>query len=100
VARTLSRIPVLASNRRAPDAIAAKRAEADLIFHRVGITFAVYGDDQGTERLIPFRHHPAPSSRRAEWKRLEAGLRPARERRSNRFIHDIYHGQRHRKGRA
>src|SRR5882672_1933320 len=54
--------------------IAAKRAEADLIFHRVGITFAVYGDDQGTERLIPFDIIPRiiPA---AEWKRLEAGLR-------------------------
>ncbi len=35
------------------DSLAGKRAEADLSFHRVGITFAVYGDDQGTERLIP-----------------------------------------------
>lgn len=38
--------------------IARKRAEADIAFHRVGITFAVYGDessqDQGKERLIPF----------------------------------------------
>jgi uncharacterized circularly permuted ATP-grasp superfamily protein len=36
------------------DIIARKRAEADLIFRRVGITFAVYGNDAGTERLIPF----------------------------------------------
>src|SRR5882672_10561316 len=73
------------------DAIAAKRAEADLIFHRVGITFAVYGDDQGTERLIPFDIIPRiiPA---AEWKRLEAGLRQ-RVKALNRFIHDIYHGQ-------
>jgi hypothetical protein len=28
--------------------------EADLLFHRVGITFAVYGESAGTERLIPF----------------------------------------------
>src|SRR5258706_5382947 len=71
------------------DAIAAKRAEADLIFHRVGITFAVYGDDQGTERLIPFDIIPRiiPA---AEWKRLEAGP-PQRVKALNRFIHDIYH---------
>jgi uncharacterized circularly permuted ATP-grasp superfamily protein len=31
-----------------------KRAEADMLFHRVGITFAVYGEEAGTERLIPF----------------------------------------------
>ena len=34
--------------------LAARRAEADALFHRVGITFAVYGEDAGTERLIPF----------------------------------------------
>ncbi len=37
-----------------PEVLAAKRAEADAIFHRVGITFTVYGEDSGTERLIPF----------------------------------------------
>ena len=31
-----------------------KRAEADALFHRVGITFAVYGQEEGAERLIPF----------------------------------------------
>ena len=34
--------------------LASKRAEADLLFRRVGITFAVYGNEAGTERLIPF----------------------------------------------
>ena len=34
--------------------LAQKRAEADALFHRVGITFAVYGQDEGAERLIPF----------------------------------------------
>jgi len=76
---------------QSPDSLAGKRAEADLIFHRVGITFAVYGDDAGTERLIPFDVIPRiiPA---AEWKRLEAGLRQ-RVKALNRFIHDIYHGQ-------
>jgi uncharacterized circularly permuted ATP-grasp superfamily protein len=73
------------------DSIAAKRTEADLIFHRVGITFAVYGDDQGTERLIPFDIIPRiiPA---AEWRKLEAGLRQ-RVQALNLFIHDIYHEQ-------
>ena len=55
-----------------------KRAEADLIFRRVGITFAVYGDkdetNSGTERTIPFDIIPRifPAS---EWATLERGLR-------------------------
>jgi uncharacterized circularly permuted ATP-grasp superfamily protein len=74
------------------DAITAKRAEADLIFHRVGITFAVYGDDQGTERLIPFDIIPRiiPA---AEWRKLDAGLRQ-RVKALNLFLYDIYHEQR------
>ena len=34
--------------------LSQKRTEADMRFHRVGITFAVYGEDAGSERLIPF----------------------------------------------
>jgi uncharacterized circularly permuted ATP-grasp superfamily protein len=68
-----------------------KRAEADLVFRRVGITFAVYGDGAGTERLIPFDIIPRiiPA---AEWRQLEAGLRQ-RVNALNRFIHDVYHDQ-------
>jgi uncharacterized circularly permuted ATP-grasp superfamily protein len=68
-----------------------KRAEADLVFRRVGITFAVYGDDAGTERLIPFDIIPRiiPA---AEWRQLEAGLRQ-RVKALNRFLHDVYHDQ-------
>ncbi len=73
------------------ETLAARRAEADLIFHRVGITFAVYGDEEGTERLIPFDIIPRiiPA---AEWRTLEAGLRQ-RVRALNLFLHDIYHAQ-------
>src|SRR5689334_9357981 len=72
-------------------AISAKRGEADLIFHRVGITFAVHGDDQGTERLIPFDIIPRiiPAT---EWRTLDAGLRQ-RVKALNLFLHDIYHDQ-------
>lgn len=71
--------------------IARRRAEADMAFHRVGITFAVYGEDEGTERLIPFDIVPRiiPS---AEWKALEAGLKQ-RVKALNAFLHDIYHDQ-------
>jgi uncharacterized circularly permuted ATP-grasp superfamily protein len=75
--------------------MAARRAEAEMIFRRVGITFAVYGakdeDGAGTERLIPFDLIPRviPSH---EWKRMEQGL-VQRVTALNRFIHDVYHGQ-------
>ncbi len=74
-----------------PLAMQAKREEAELIFRRVGITFAVYGDDAGTERLIPFDLIPRiiPAH---EWRYLEAGLKQ-RVNALNRFLHDIYHDQ-------
>ena len=73
------------------DRVAQKRAEADTLFHRVGITFAVYGEEAGTERLIPFDIVPRiiPA---AEWQHLAAGLKQ-RVRALNAFIADIYHGQ-------
>jgi uncharacterized circularly permuted ATP-grasp superfamily protein len=76
---------------QSPETMRFKRAEADLVFRRVGITFAVYGDDAGTERLIPFDVVPRiiPAS---EWRQLEAGSKQ-RVRALNRFIHDIYHEQ-------
>ncbi|MBK6981167.1 MAG: circularly permuted type 2 ATP-grasp protein [Betaproteobacteria bacterium] len=74
-----------------PERIAQNRHAADLLFHRVGITFAVYGEASGTERLIPFDivPHTIPG---ATWERLAAGLRQ-RVTALNRFLHDIYHGQ-------
>ena len=68
-----------------------KRAEADALFHRVGITFAVYGEESGTERLIPFDIVPRiiPAG---EWQQLAAGLKQ-RVRALNAFIKDIYHDQ-------
>jgi len=74
-----------------PERIARKRAEADIAFHRVGITFAVYGEEAGKERLIPFDIIPRiiPS---AEWLALQAGLRQ-RVKALNAFLHDIYHDQ-------
>jgi uncharacterized circularly permuted ATP-grasp superfamily protein len=75
-----------------PDRIAQKREEAERAFHRVGITFAVYGEQSGTERLIPFDLVPRiiPAS---EWAMLERGLKQ-RVQALNAFLHDIYHGQR------
>jgi uncharacterized circularly permuted ATP-grasp superfamily protein len=74
------------------DKIAQKRDEAERAFHRVGITFAVYGDEGGTERLIPFDIVPRiiPA---AEWRVLERGLKQ-RVQALNLFLKDIYHEQR------
>jgi len=71
--------------------IEQKRREAELLFHRVGITFAVYGEQEADERLIPFDIVPriVPA---AEWRVLEAGLRQ-RVLALNLFLNDIYHGQ-------
>ena len=72
-------------------AMATKRAQADAAFRQVGITFAVYGDDAGTERLIPFDLIPRiiPA---AEWETLQKGL-VQRVHALNLFIHDVYHEQ-------
>ena len=71
--------------------MALKRAEAELIFRRVGITFAVYGDDLGAERTIPFDQVPRIFTAQ-EWSTLEAGLRQ-RVTALNHFIHDVYHDE-------
>jgi uncharacterized circularly permuted ATP-grasp superfamily protein len=78
-----------------PDVMQQRREEAEVIFRRVGITFAVYGakdeDGSGTERLIPFDLIPRiiPAD---EWRELKRGL-VQRVTALNRFIHDVYHEQ-------
>src|SRR6478752_3634990 len=81
-----------------PQVMRSRREEAEVIFRRVGITFAVYGakDDAagqngGTERLIPFDLIPRVIPAH-EWREMEAGLRQ-RVNALNRFVHDVYHGQ-------
>jgi uncharacterized circularly permuted ATP-grasp superfamily protein len=69
----------------------AKSAEADALFHRFGITFAVYGQAEGTERLIPFDVVPRVLPQ-DEWLKLEAGLKQ-RVSALNAFIADIYDAQ-------
>jgi len=68
-----------------------KRREAEVLFHRVGITFAVYGEKEGAERLIPFDIVPRIIPR-DEWRMLDAGLRQ-RVKALNLFLNDVYHGQ-------
>ena len=71
-----------------PELLASRRAHAELMFRRIGITFAVYGDKDATERLIPFDIIPRIIAR-SEWSRLEAGL-VQRVRAINMFLTDIY----------
>ncbi|MDP1775139.1 MAG: circularly permuted type 2 ATP-grasp protein, partial [Moraxellaceae bacterium] len=73
------------------DEMEQKRQEADLLFRRVGITFAVYGDEAGSERLIPFDTIPRMITA-SEWQVLANGLRQ-RALALNQFLHDIYHEQ-------
>jgi uncharacterized circularly permuted ATP-grasp superfamily protein len=81
--------------RQPHEVMMARREEAEMIFRRVGITFAVYGakdeSGSGTERLIPFDLIPRVIPRQ-EWVDMEAGL-VQRVTALNRFIHDVYHGQ-------
>ena len=74
-----------------PGEFDARRRAVDLSFMRQGITFNVYGDARGAERIFPFDLVPRiiPA---AEWERLEAGL-VQRITALNRFLHDIYHEQ-------
>ena len=84
------------------DVMLSRREEAEVIFRRVGITFAVYGakdeeadaqnaQNSGKERLIPFDLIPRVIPAH-EWLEMEKGL-VQRVKALNRFIHDVYHGQ-------
>ncbi|RTL49144.1 MAG: circularly permuted type 2 ATP-grasp protein [Bradyrhizobiaceae bacterium] len=74
-----------------PDALEYRRKEAELLFRRIGITFAVYGDNESTERLIPFDVIPRILSGK-EWTTLEKGLKQ-RVKALNMFLSDIYHAR-------
>jgi uncharacterized circularly permuted ATP-grasp superfamily protein len=72
-----------------PDELAGRSRAADLMMRHQGITFTVYGKDQGVERIIPF--DPVPRLIPAEeWARIERGL-VQRVRALNLYIRDVYH---------
>jgi uncharacterized circularly permuted ATP-grasp superfamily protein len=73
------------------EALHRKRTDAESVFRRTGITFAVYGDPSSAERLIPFDIIPRIIAA-SEWRRLSAGIEQ-RVRALNAFMHDIYHRQ-------
>lgn len=68
-----------------------RRESIDLAFLEKGITFTVYGNEGGTEKIFPFDLIPRiiPNS---EWTHMEKGL-IQRMTALNLFLHDIYHDQ-------
>jgi uncharacterized circularly permuted ATP-grasp superfamily protein len=68
-----------------------KRDLADNAFLTQGVTFTVYNDLEGTERIFPFDLIPRIIPR-AEWEHVERGL-GQRITALNLFLHDIYHEQ-------
>jgi uncharacterized circularly permuted ATP-grasp superfamily protein len=74
-----------------PGEIERRQRSAERALMAMGITFNVYGDDQGTERIFPFDLIPRIVSA-TEWRKIERGLKQ-RIRALNLFINDIYHEQ-------
>jgi uncharacterized circularly permuted ATP-grasp superfamily protein len=68
-----------------------KRQSVDLAFMRQGVTFNVYGDSAGTEKIFPFDLLPRIIPNK-EWELLERGL-AQRITALNLFLHDLYHEQ-------
>ncbi len=75
----------------APDEFERKSQLAASTFLTQGITFTVYNDDQGTERIFPFDLVPRIIPAK-EWETVERGL-VQRITALNLFLHDIYHSQ-------
>jgi len=65
-----------------------KQAEAEALFRRIGITFAVYGEGGDPDRLIPFDMFPRVFTAN-EWARLDRGIKQ-RARALNAFLGDVY----------
>jgi uncharacterized circularly permuted ATP-grasp superfamily protein len=78
--------------RLSPAEFEERRRTADVAFLYQGITFTVYSETQGIERIFPFDLVPRVIAR-DEWDRLERGL-AQRVTALNLFLEDVYHGQR------
>ena len=72
-----------------PDEFMDRRANADLVFINQGITFSVYADRRGVEKIFPFDLIPRPVAA-SEWVDLEKGLLQ-RIQALNLFLYDVYH---------
>ncbi len=74
-----------------PARLTEKMRDAERVFRKTGITFAVYGEEEAAERLIPFDIVPRIISG-SEWRRLTQGIEQ-RVQALNAFLDDIYHRQ-------
>src|SRR6195952_1830307 len=72
-----------------PQEIQRRKQAADLSFLNQGITFTVYGREEGTERIFPYDLLPRLITS-AEWKTIEKGLKQ-RITALNLFLRDVYH---------
>jgi uncharacterized circularly permuted ATP-grasp superfamily protein len=72
-----------------PEVLEQKRLEAETLFRKIGITFAVYGEGGDPERLIPFDLIPRIFTA-GEWRKLDRGVKQ-RARALNAFLYDVYH---------
>jgi uncharacterized circularly permuted ATP-grasp superfamily protein len=72
-----------------PQELHERQQTADLSFLHQGITFTVYGHDEGTERIFPYDLLPRIITA-SEWNTIEHGL-AQRLTALNLFLHDIYH---------
>ncbi len=70
----------------------SRKRLADLMFQEAGVTFSVYSDGRGVERIFPFDPIPRIISA-LEWARLSAGLEQ-RMKALNLYLTDIYGPQR------
>ncbi|HEY7242698.1 MAG TPA: circularly permuted type 2 ATP-grasp protein [Xanthobacteraceae bacterium] len=80
LARWLAEVP--------PHVLDYRRREAEVLFRRIGITFAVYGDPDAQERLIPFDVLPRILAA-DEWQMVRAGLEQ-RVQALNHYVRDVY----------
>jgi uncharacterized circularly permuted ATP-grasp superfamily protein len=72
-----------------PEELRKSQQAADLSFLHQGITFTVYGNDEGTERVFPNDLLPRIIPNH-EWRKIESGL-TQRIAALNLFLEDIYH---------
>ncbi|HZP05531.1 MAG TPA: circularly permuted type 2 ATP-grasp protein [Terracidiphilus sp.] len=80
LAETLATLPA--------DELQRRKQSADLAFLTQGITFTVYGREEGTERIFPYDLLPRLVTA-AEWDRIERGL-TQRITALNLFLRDVY----------
>ncbi|MEZ6121615.1 MAG: circularly permuted type 2 ATP-grasp protein [Planctomycetaceae bacterium] len=86
-----SRLLIDTINSLPPGELRIRQDAIEAALVRMGITFTVYGDKSGTEKIFPFDIIPRVVEA-FEWQHIEAGLKQ-RIRALNSFVHDVYHDQ-------